>query len=808
MQKYSPIELEKKWQKIWEETEIYQTPVDPKNPYYCLVMFPYPSGNLHVGHWYNFALADSLARYKKMQGYDLLSPIGFDSFGLPAENAAIKRGLAADQWTADNISQMKVQLKSIGAIYDWDRTLSTSDPEYYHWTQWLFLQFYQSGQAYQSEALVNWDPVDQTVLANEQVVDGRGERSGALVEKKRLKQWFFRITDYADELLDQLDNLDWHDNIKQMQRNWIGKSQGSQLGFAVKGKDLMIEVFTTRIDTLAGATFLVLAPEHDLVEKIVEDQYRAKVKDYQKQVASMTNLDRIQSDNKDGVFTGACAVNPLTNQRMPVYIAEYVLPEYGTGAIMAVPAHDQRDHQFATKHGLEIIEVIDSGGAGVEEQAYEDEGLLINSERFNGLAKEEAKRAITQYLADTNRAKLVTNYRLKDWLISRQRYWGCPIPIIYCDKCGVVPVPEEDLPVILPLEQEFDNAADSPLKRHPDYLKLNCPACGDSNARRETDTLDTFVDSSWYFLRYTDNHNSQQPFNQDKVNQWMPVGHYIGGIEHAVMHLLYARYFTKALADLGLLEFREPFKRLTNQGTILGPDGQKMSKSKGNVVDPDQYVSQYGSDSVRTYLMFLGPFSQGGPWDDSRFEGITRFLTRLYSLVVDPYEPGDFEADQEMEMVQKLHATIKKLGQDLEELKFNTAVASLMELVSLMQDKKNQGVISNDVWHQSLKYLSLILAPITPHLAEEFWQHLGEEQSVHLQGWPAYDPEVIEQTELTIPIQINGKKRSEILVAQGLDREEVTRLVLDNARVQQLLEGREPDKIIVVPDRIVNIVLD
>ncbi|MCA9349977.1 leucine--tRNA ligase, partial [Candidatus Saccharibacteria bacterium] len=532
MQKYSPIELEKKWQKIWEETEIYQTPVDPKNPYYCLVMFPYPSGNLHVGHWYNFALADSLARYKKMQGYDLLSPIGFDSFGLPAENAAIKRGLAADQWTADNISQMKVQLKSIGAIYDWDRTLSTSDPEYYHWTQWLFLQFYQSGQAYQSEALVNWDPVDQTVLANEQVVDGRGERSGALVEKKRLKQWFFRITDYADELLDQLDNLDWHDNIKQMQRNWIGKSQGSQLGFAVKGKDLMIEVFTTRIDTLAGATFLVLAPEHDLVEKIVEDQYRAKVKDYQKQVASMTNLDRIQSDNKDGVFTGACAVNPLTNQRMPVYIAEYVLPEYGTGAIMAVPAHDQRDHQFATKHGLEIIEVIDSGGAGVEEQAYEDEGLLINSERFNGLAKEEAKRAITQYLADTNRAKLVTNYRLKDWLISRQRYWGCPIPIIYCDKCGVVPVPEEDLPVILPLEQEFDNAADSPLKRHPDYLKLNCPACGDSNARRETDTLDTFVDSSWYFLRYTDNHNSQQPFNQDKVNQWMPVGHYIGGIEH------------------------------------------------------------------------------------------------------------------------------------------------------------------------------------------------------------------------------------------------------------------------------------
>ncbi|MCB9834730.1 leucine--tRNA ligase [Candidatus Nomurabacteria bacterium] len=808
MQKYSPIELEKKWQKIWEETEIYQTPVDPKNPYYCLVMFPYPSGNLHVGHWYNFALADSLARYKKMQGYDLLSPIGFDSFGLPAENAAIKRGLAADQWTADNISQMKVQLKSIGAIYDWDRTLSTSDPEYYHWTQWLFLQFYQSGQAYQSEALVNWDPVDQTVLANEQVVDGRGERSGALVEKKRLKQWFFRITDYADELLDQLDNLDWHDNIKQMQRNWIGKSQGSQLGFAVKGKDLMIEVFTTRIDTLAGATFLVLAPEHDLVEKIVEDQYRAKVKDYQKQVASMTNLDRIQSDNKDGVFTGAYAVNPLTNQRMPVYIAEYVLPEYGTGAIMAVPAHDQRDHQFATKHGLEIIEVIDSGGAGVEEQAYEDEGLLINSERFNGLAKEEAKRAITQYLADTNRAKLVTNYRLKDWLISRQRYWGCPIPIIYCDKCGVVPVPEEDLPVILPLEQEFDNAADSPLKRHPDYLKLNCPACGDSNARRETDTLDTFVDSSWYFLRYTDNHNSQQPFNQDKVNQWMPVGHYIGGIEHAVMHLLYARYFTKALADLGLLEFREPFKRLTNQGTILGPDGQKMSKSKGNVVDPDQYVSQYGSDSVRTYLMFLGPFSQGGPWDDSRFEGITRFLTRLYSLVVDPYEPGDFEADQEMEMVQKLHATIKKLGQDLEELKFNTAVASLMELVSLMQDKKNQGVISNDVWHQSLKYLSLILAPITPHLAEEFWQHLGEEQSVHLQGWPAYDPEVIEQTELTIPIQINGKKRSEILVAQGLDREEVTRLVLDNARVQQLLEGREPDKIIVVPDRIVNIVLD
>ncbi len=593
MQKYNPVELEKKWQKVWEETGIYATPDQPKKPYYCLVMFPYPSGNLHVGHWYNFALADSFARFQRMQGYDLLHPIGFDAFGLPAENAAIKRGLAADQWTTDNINQMKQQLKSIGAIYDWDRMINTSDPEYYRWTQWLFLQFYKSGQAYQAEALVNWDPVDQTVLANEQVIDGRGERSGALVEKKRLKQWFFKITDYADELLDELDNLDWHDNIKQMQRNWIGKSQGSQFGFTVEGKELMIEVFTTRIDTLAGATFLVLAPEHELVERIIDDQYRAKIKDYQKQVASMTNLDRIQSDNKDGVFTGAYAINPLTGKRMPIYIAEYVLPEYGTGAIMAVPGHDQRDHQFATKHGLEIIEVIDSNGLDLVDQAYEGDGKLINSGQFDELNQEDAKYQITEALAKTNQSKLVTNYRLKDWLISRQRYWGCPIPIIYCDSCGVVPVPEADLPVVLPLEQEFDNKIDSPLKRHPEYLQLECPECGGSQARRETDTLDTFVDSSWYFLRYADNHNSDRAFDISKVNAWMPVDHYIGGIEHAVMHLLYARYFTKALADLKLVGFREPFKRLTNQGTILGPDGQKMSKSKGNVVDPDQYVSGY-----------------------------------------------------------------------------------------------------------------------------------------------------------------------------------------------------------------------
>lgn len=793
MNKYDPIKTQSKWQKIWRETKLYKSPKEPKDKLYNLVMFPYPSGNLHIGHWYNFGPADTLARLSKMQGKDVLQPFGFDAFGLPAENAAIKRGLMADEWTVENIRNMNAQIDQIGAMYDMDKTIDTSSPEYYKWTQWMFLKLYHDGKAFQKDGLVNWCPSDKTVLANEQVVDGCCERCGTKVERKNMKQWYFKTTDYAERLLNDLQKIDWPERIKEMQKNWIGKSEGAQIDFAIDGQNHKLEVYTTRPDTIFGVTFMVISPEHPLALELARDDKMAEVKQYIEQAGSKTDIQRMEQKEKTGVFSGSYAVNPATHEQVPIWISDYVLMGYGTGAIMAVPAHDDRDFDFAQKCGLEIRQVID------------EQQKLVNSGSFDGMASDTAKSEITKWLQKQGRGKKQMQYRLRDWLVSRQRYWGCPIPIIHCESCGVVPVPEKDLPVLLPLQQKFGPDGRSPLLDHPNFTHVQCPECG-GEAKRETDTLDTFVDSSWYFLRYPNPHYEDGPFDPVEVKKWLPVDRYIGGAEHAVLHLLYARFFTKFLYDQGHIDFDEPFSKLINQGMILGPDGNKMSKSKGNVVNPDDYVDKYGSDAVRMYLMFMGPYSDGGPWDTKRFEGTNRFINKVWELLTNQYDQKDQDSIKEAELESRLHKTIKKVGEDTSGVRFNTAISALMEFVNHLQKIKSEGSVSAAQWKLSCNTFALLLAPFAPFMSEEIWEQLGNPESVHMQAWPKYDPSLVKDDVVTVVIQINGKLKGEFVIdaESAHDKDELERLAREQLGAK--LNELDITKTVVVPAKLVNFV--
>ena len=804
MNKYDPVKTEAKWTKIWHQTNLNKTPEEVKDKFYNLVMFPYPSGNLHIGHWYNFAPADTLGRFSKMHGKDVLEPFGYDSFGLPAENAAIERGLMADKWTDQNIADMTLQMNKIGAMYDWDKTLKTSDPNYYKWTQWMFLKLFQDKKAYQKDGLVNWCPNDKTVLANEQVVNGECDRCGTTVERKNLKQWYFKTTAFADALIDDLDSIDWPDKIKEMQRNWIGRSVGAHINFAIDGSNEKLQVYTTRPDTIYGVTFMVVAPEHPLVGEITSEDQSEEVNNYIAEVGAKTNIDRMETKEKTGVFTGAYAVNPATNQNVPIWISEYVLMEYGTGAIMSVPAHDERDYEFAKKFGLEITQVIEGGS--IEGQAHVSSGKLINSGEFDGMDSDEAKQKITTWLESKNIGQKQTNYRLRDWLISRQRYWGTPIPIIHCDNCGVVAVPEKDLPVVLPLDQKFGKDGRSPLLDNEDFLNVKCPDCGD-DAKRETDTMDTFVDSSWYFLRYPNPQYLDGPFDPVAVKRWLPVDRYIGGAEHAVLHLMYARFFTKFLHSKGHLDFNEPFTKLINQGMIDGPDGKKMSKSKGNVINPDDYVDKYGADSVRMYLMFMGPYEDGGPWDPKRFEGTHRFVNKIWDMITSSYSEINVDSAVEAELESKLHKLIKKVTEDVPNVRFNTAIASMMEFVNYASSVKLKGEVSANQWNIVVNTFTKVLAPFAPFLAEELWEKLGNHESVHAQAWPLYDENLLKDDVLTIIIQINGKLRDEFLVnsEDAFYQDELERMAKE--KLGDKLAGMEVIKTVVVPGKLVNFVV-
>jgi len=790
---YNTGKIEKKWQKIWEKSGIYKVKdkVKDKKNFYHLVMFPYPSGDLHMGHWYNYAPADVYARLKKMQGFNILSPIGFDAFGLPAENAAIKNKIHPRTWTYKNISVMKKQLKSMGAIYDWSREVITADPDYYKWTQWMFLKIYEAGLAYKKKTLANWCPKDQAVLANEQVIDGRCWRHpDTLVIQKKVDQWMFKITDYAEDLIKSLEKLDWPERTKLMQKNWIGKSEGAVVKFQISNSKFQekrfIEVFTTRPDTLFGATYVVLSPDHPLVEEITTKEQKEKVRHYVANAHLKTELERTSLEKeKTGVFTGSYATNPVNGEKVPIWISDYVLMTYGTGAIMAVPAHDERDFEFAKKFNLPIIKVIEGG-------------LLINSGKFTGLESADARKRITKWLKSRGLGDFSTQYKIRDWIISRQRYWGAPIPIVYCKKCGIVPVPDKNLPVKLPPLKNFKPAAGgkSPLARVKSFINTRCPKCK-GKATRETDTMDTFIDSSWYFLRYADPKNKKQFANRQKLNSWLPVNMYIGGVEHAVLHLLYSRFFVKVLKDLGYLEFDEPFTALRHQGIIFGEDGQKMSKSRGNVVDPDGLVKKYGADTVRMCLCFMGEYSQGGPWSPTGILGIKRFLDGIYTKF--SIFNFKFSNTKDQELQKLLHQTIKKVGEDIENFRFNTAISALMILWNKL---KNQNFEKDNV-ETFLKLLS----PFAPHFAEELWSKLGNKKSIHLEPWPKYEEQLLEAGEYELIIQVNGKMRDKVKVSKKLEQPEIEKLVLSREIVKKYIGTNAIKKVIFVPNRLINIVI-
>jgi leucyl-tRNA synthetase len=809
MRRYNPKEIEPKWQKIWEESGIYKVDINrTADKFYVIPMLPYPSGDLHIGHWFNFGPADTVARFHRMLGQNVLTTNGFDAFGLPAENAAIKRGIQPAIWTYSNIETMKKQIAQIGASYDWEHSATTCDPEYYHWNQWLFLKLYEKGLAYRAKRVVNWCPKDQTVLANEQVIGDANvcERCGTPVIQKELEQWFFKITDYTERLLADLDSVDWPQKVKTMQMNWIGKSEGALVKFKVEDSDEQIEVFTTRADTIFGATYMVLAPEHPLVSRITTDESKNHVGQYVGETAHKTELERKEGEkHKTGTFTGAHAINPATKRKIPIWIADYVLASYGTGAIMAVPAHDDRDYDFAKKFDLPIVEVIKS--SKTEETPYSGEGTLINSGKYNDLSSSEAREKIVDDLKNDKIAKDQVNYRLRDWLISRQRYWGTPIPVVYCDEDGVVPLDEKDLPVILPEDVEFTSTGRNPLLEREDFVNATCPKCGQP-AKRETDTMDTFVDSSWYFLRYIDNKNDQAPFDTELVNKWLPVDHYIGGIEHAILHLLYARFVTKFLHDHHNLSFEEPFKKLTNQGIILGPDGQKMSKSRGNVVNPDEQVNSYGADSLRLYLMFMGPYDQGGPYDMSGIAGTRRFLDRLWTLVGEFLEAESKDGSGDLAINAATHKTIKKVTRDLERLDFNTSIAAMMSLVNeLYKLKADNGVTRSDGWRFALESLTQLLAPMAPHITEEIWADLGHDSSVHMTNWPLWDEKLVKEDVITLAVQVNGRVRSEIVVEADISEDGAIRAAKSDSRIVPHIEGKTIKKEIYIPGRLVSLVI-
>ncbi|GAP06830.1 leucyl-tRNA synthetase [Anaerolinea thermolimosa] len=920
---YNPAEIEPRWQEKWERDGLYHADIDPTRPkHYALTMLPYPSGDLHIGHWYAMTPSDARARFKRMCGYNVLFPMGFDAFGLPAENAAIKRNIHPKEWTYKNIANMRRQLKSMGAMFDWRREAISSDPEYYRWTQWFFVQFFKNDLAYRKMSPVDWCPNCNTTLAREQVwgEDRHCERCGTPVIKKDLEQWFFRTTRYAEELLNY-DGIDWPEKVRDMQINWIGRSEGASVIFTTEDGQ-PIEVFTTRPDTLWGATFMVLAPEHPLVEGLTTPDHRAEVEAYIAQAVRQTDIQRESTEKeKTGVFTGGYAINPVNGRRIPVWIADYVLMSYGTGAIMAVPAHDERDFAFAIKYGLPIIPVIErpdgiskslvfpgsvddsfesglkqagisytkapvgSAGEGLFVTLQRDQvqpyvalmrrylkpenwneivgtqwlfifndgvieldsveadreilerckklyppvqgnrtvmemlshlpfyqdvlfhaeyGTMIHSGEFSGTPGTEAKRAVTTWLEKQGKGKATVNYRLRDWLISRQRYWGAPIPIIYCPHCGAVPVPEDQLPVLLPDDVEWKPTGESPLKLHPTWRFTTCPQCG-AKAERETDTMDTFMCSSWYHLRYLSPHYDQGPFDPKEYDYWMPVDTYTGGAEHATMHLIYTRFFHKALRDLGITRGNEPMLQLRNQGQILGPDGQRMSKSRGNVVDPDEQVRLYGADTVRAFMMFGYRWAEGGPWDPGSIQGVNRWLRRVWLTLL---EPGEGKASESLlkALRRKAHQTLRSVTRDFEQFEFNTIVSALMELMNEMVKAKQAGAYGSPIWNEVTEMYLKMLAPVAPHISEELWGLLGKPYSVHTQAWPSFDAEAAREEEITLVLQVNGKVRDRLVVPADIQEEDAKRLALENPAVQKFLEGRTARQVIYVPGRLVNIV--
>lgn len=803
--------VEKKWQAKWEKTKLNNfNKKDPENKLYVLEMFSYPSGaKLHIGHWYNYGPTDSYARFKKMLGKNVFQPMGFDAFGLPAENYAIKTQVHPKDSTEKNIATMEHQLKAMGALFDWSAEVKTCEEDYYKWTQWMFLRLYEKGLAYRKEAPVNWCPSCQTVLANEQVVDGACERCGTTVVRKNLTQWFFKITEYAEELLDDLPSLDWPEKTKTMQKNWIGKSTGCEVIFDCESGDA-IKVFTTRCDTIFGADYVVLAPEHPLVAKLTTDECRQAVEEYVLNASKSSEIERLSTTReKTGVFIGAYCINPLTKKRIPIYAGDYVLYSYGTGAVMAVAAHDERDYAFSMKYNLPVTQVIIKRNGEETELPYCEDGILINSLQFDGLYGEEAREAISTYLTKIGKGNKKVNYRLRDWLVSRQRYWGAPIPVIHCEHCGAVPVPDKDLPVKLPYDVEFKPDGKSPLAKHSGFMHTKCPKCG-KPALRDPDTLDTFVCSSWYYLRYPDSQNDKAPFDPEIVNKMLPVDVYVGGAEHACMHLLYARFLTKALRDMGYLNFDEPFKRLVHQGVILGPDGNRMSKSKGNVISPDTYVETYGSDIFRLYLMFGFSYTEGGPWNDDGIKSIAKFTDRIERLVQQAKDIVPAATTQktaaEKELNYVMNYSIKQITHDLEEFSFNTAVARMMEFVNAIY-KYNNSNADPAFLRQAIRTLVLLLAPFTPHMAEEFWEMLGEKYSVFNERYPVCDEAALIKDEIEYAIQINSKLKTKAMIASDRTNEEIEADVRALPELQDALAGKTIKKCIVVKGRLVNLIV-
>lgn len=822
-ERYVPQGIEKKWQKKWADDHAYKTELDRSKPeYYVLEMFPYPSGNLHMGHVRNYSIGDVIARYKAMQGYNVLHPMGFDAFGMPAENAAIKHGVQPADWTYSNIENMKRQQREMGLSYDWDREVETCRPEYYRWTQWFFELFYEKGLAYKKKASVNWCNECNTVLANEQVIDGHCWRCDSEVIKKDLAQWFFKITDYADVLLEDLKELKgWPDRVKTMQENWIGRSEGAEFSFDVPDFSEKIPVYTTCPHTVFGVTYVVLAVEHPLVEKLIKGrENEAEIRSFMERVRKLTELERTSSESaKEGMFTGAYAVNPFNGERVPIWITNYVLYEYGTGAVMGVPTHDERDWMFADTYNLPKKLVVNNpeGTLTLEsmDHAYVDAGVLVNSGEFTGMDSEKAKPAIIEWIEAQQVGQKRVNYRLRDWLISRQRYWGAPIPVIYCPKCGEVLVPKEDLPVKLPENVNFATGSVSPLAQAEDFVNCTCPKCG-GKARRETDTMDTFMCSSWYYMRYTDPKNDKAPFSDEQVNYWMPVDQYIGGIEHAILHLLYSRFFTKVLKDAGLVNFNEPFKNLLTQGMVI-KDGSKMSKSKGNVISPEEIISKYGADTARLFILFAAPPERDLEWNDQGVEGAYRFLKRVWRIIsefedvmkqnVVDYDTAALAKD-EKELRRILHVTIKKVTEDIgDRFNFNTAISSIMELVNAFYNVKDKKDLNAGLVHEVIVDLLKLLAPFAPHMTEELWSLIIADGSVHKAKWPVYDEKATILDEIEIVLQVNGKVRDKLVVAADLSREDLEKAALTKPHVQDYLVGKTIVKVICVPKKLVNIVV-
>ncbi len=802
---YNPQEIEKKWRQYWKDNEVHKTNENRDKPkYYCLDMFPYPSGSgLHVGHWRGYVISDLWSRFKKLQGFNVLHPMGWDAFGLPAENDALKKGIHPRESTKKNIANFRRQFEEMGTMYDWNREINTSEPKYYKWTQWIFIKMYKEGLAYRKKMPINWCPDCKTGLANEEVVDGGCERCGTQITKKPLEQWMLKITDYADRLLEDLEKLEWPERVKKMQKNWIGRSKGAKIKFPVFESKQTIEVFTTRPDTLFGVTYMVLAPEHPQVDKLTVPERKKQVEQYLEKAFAKTNIERKAGDSKTGVFTGSYCENPVNGEKIPVWISDYVLMEYGTGAIMAVPAHDQRDFAFAKEFNLPVKRVVAKNTNDADnpvKEAYTEHGVLVNSGTYTGLYSEIAKGEITNELVESGMAEKKVNYKLRDWIFSRQRYWGEPIPIIYCEKCGELPVSEENLPVTLPDVEEYEPAGtgESPLSLIDEWVETKCHQCG-SRARRETNTMPQWAGSSWYFLRYADSDNQEQPWSQDKVNYWLPVDFYLGGSEHAILHLLYARFFNKFLYDIGMVDFDEPFKRLFNHGMVC-KDGEKMSKSKPNCVSPDEIVNKYGTDCLRIYELFIGPPDQESEWDDSGIEGVARFLHKMWNICVKSCRQ---KVENSRQLTEQTHKLIKKVTKRIKDFKMNTAISAFMSYSNFVAREAADGIDQ-----ENLEKIIVLLAPFAPHFAEEIWFRLGYEESIfELAEWPDYDPDLIAKKLIEIPVQVNGRVRETIKIEKGMEKGKVLNKAEQQEKIKAYLEGKEFVKKIYVPDRIVNFVL-